>query len=773
MSKQILTTLTVAAWLLCHTAAAQNHFTDRDTIDVLHYNIQLDMGHHQPQHIQGHCDVTLRLLQPSNHVKLGLMSANIHSILVNGTTANNWNYDNREITVPITGATVNDTLCISVYYGSQGWVGTDGGFWCLENMFYNLGEDRRIRPFSTGRSWYPCSDSVYDRATYTFGITAAPGWTAICSGEHDSTVLHADSSRTFHYTLSHPASTYQIGINVAPYRVYNRTATGLYGTYPVRIATLSFDSAQVSAGFNTLDRTLQLYEHLFGPYRWGTIGFSEAGPGAGMEHINNISMTFNQYDIKYLIDHEFAHQWFGNLVTCAHLNDMWFNEGGATFADQMASLDGKPTAGDIQYFKSATLNQTPHNENGFHPLYGMPNQYAFMHSTYYKGALVFHELNHLLGDSLFFNMMQTLLQQNAFSNMNSHQLRDTMSHYSNTDLTNFFNFHIFNPGFASYSIDSMQTADGLTTLWLHQRLWHAPSYCTQANVPVTFFSTQGDTLTLRIASTGRYAHAQFQLPFTPAFAIVDYYNRTVCATITETLHLSNTNTTTSSKTNFLVTPSVLNDNVDLHATLVYGTADEEPTPGIVRYYNRRWILNGNYSTNLHAKTGFYFGNNGPIYDNEFYLGSATKDSLRLLYRKNPSRPWQIRKTATIQTYSTPYSRIDYMQYNGAPQGEYTLAVVDPTLLSTGSDDILPTSSTLPHLSLSPNPAHSQATVAFTATAAPGQCRLTLRNATGQQILTLVPQGYTSRIDTSTLPSGIYLLTLTTPTGTCTRKLLKQ
>ena len=52
--------LTIALGLSC-LGHAQGHFTERDTIDVLHYDISLDMGHHQPRHIQGWCEVTLRI----------------------------------------------------------------------------------------------------------------------------------------------------------------------------------------------------------------------------------------------------------------------------------------------------------------------------------------------------------------------------------------------------------------------------------------------------------------------------------------------------------------------------------------------------------------------------------------------------------------------------------------------------------------------------------------------------------------------------------------
>lgn len=763
----------------CYSLKAQNHFTERDTIDVLHYDICLDMGHHQARHMQGWCEVTVRMLKPSSEVGLGLMYATVDSVQVEGHTlgSRDYSYDQRQLQIPVGNANSGDTLRLKVYYGSQGWVGGDGGMWCLDNLFYNLGEDRQVRPFSMGRSWFPCSDSVYDRATYTFHLTVPQGWTAISSGEHDSTVHNADSSLTYHYTLRYPISTYHVGVNAARYNVYTREAVGLYGNYPARMASISLDQEAMERGFAGLDRTLQLYERLFGPYRWGGIGFSEGGINSGMEHVNNICMGFSNtvYYLQYLIDHEFAHQWFGNLITCAYLSDMWFNEGGATFADQMASMGSDPTMLELAYHKANVLTYQPLSENGYHPLCGMPNQYSFQGTTYYKGAMVFHELNQLLGDSVFYGMLQKLFECNAYTNMDSYQLRDSMSVYSGVDLTDFYNFHIFNGGFASYSVDSLRTADGLTDIWISQRLWHAPDYCRQANVPVTFFSMQGDTATCHVASTGVHAHGQYRLPFTPSFAIVDYYHRSACANISERMQLTNKAVSPSIITNFIISPTDISDTVNLYVSLQLGEADETEVPGVVRWYNRRWCVNGSYNNDFKANYGFMFGNNQPVLDRDFYYGEATKDSLRLFYRKDASSPWKMRKSAKVETYSNSYSYYQYMKQFGTPlKGEYTLAVVDTALLDIHDNGEIAPRGTSPRLSVAPNPAKEEVTISFaTADENPGQCQLTVRNATGRQVRALSPTGYSIRTNVADLPAGIYYVTLTTPTGSCTKKLAVQ
>ena len=756
---------------------AQGHFTEHDTIDVLHYDICLDLGHHQPRHIQGWCEVTLRMLQPSTVVSLGLMAATIDSVEVDRVRIGDaaYGYDQSQLRIPVGNATVGDTLRLKVHYGSSGWVGYDGGFWCNEGLFYNLGEDRHVRPFSMGRSWFPCSDSVYDRATYSFHITVPSGWTAVCSGEQTNVVINADSSRTFHFELHHPISTYQAGINAAPYRVYHFDAEGAYGNYPVQVACLNKDSITIAHYFSSFNQTLQLYERLFGPYNWGDIRFSEGGYNAGMEHVNNICASFDYYDITYLIDHEFAHQWFGNQVTCARLSDMWFNEGGATFADQLAQIAHGDLLGPLWY-KQMAIVETPIDEEGYHPLCGMPNQYSFMNTTYYKGAMVFHQLRRLLGDSTFFSMIQTLLQRNAYTNMDSYQLRDSMSAYCGQDLTDFFNFHIFGTGFSSYGVDSLRTTDGSTHIWLSQRLWHAADYCHQANVPVTFFSAQGDTTSRIVHSTGRYSEGEFRLPFTPVFALVDYYQLSANANISYRLPITSTQRITWSNVQMTILPENINDTVNMFVGLQYGYPDEELRPGLKRWDNRRWYVNGDYNNNFKAKTGFCFGDSGPVYDAEFYLGSSTTDSLRLFYRKDASHPWKMRKTATVEHYSSPYGgRVNFMQIIGTPlKGEYIMAVVDTALLDIEAYEEPDLMVREPRLSVSPNPASNFVEVAFNADKVPaGEHRLTVMDATGKRVIELRPDSPTTSIQTKTWPSGIYFVTLTNPYGSTTKKIIIQ
>ena len=773
MKKHSLFLVVVA--MLCDTVLmAQSHFTERDTIDVLHYNICLDMGHHEPQHIQGWCEVTMQLLQPTGQVSLGLEAATIDSVQVNGVSvaASAVGYDRHQLRVPVASAAEGDTLRVKVYYGSYGWQGSDGGFWCDPTVFYNLGEDRLTRPFSMGRSWFPCSDSVYDRATYSFAITAASGWSVFCSGEHDSTVTHADSSQTFYYTLHHPVSTYQVGVNVAQYYVYRRDVDGYYGTYPLRVASFNPDSADVAECFAFFDSTLTRFERWFGPYPWGGIGFSAGGENVGMEHVNNIcvhsEVSTRYWRMDFLIDHEFAHQWFGNLITCDNLRDMWFNEGGATFADQIVTGEVGDRLPSLPYNRLDVLSQLPRSEGGFYPLCGMPNQYSFGSTTYHKGALVFHELRHLLGDSTFFGMIQTLFRRNAFTNMDSYQLRDSMSAYSGVDLTAFYDFHIFSPGFASYHVDSLQTVDGTTTVWLSQLLWGAPNYNTQARVPITFFTNAGDSITRDVESYGRYAQGQFRLPFVPDYAVVDYYGVTAAASISDEVVIDEVGQMTDMSLNIAFCPTRVASPTRLKVTLQFGASDDPLPTGIKRWSSRRWIVNGTKAQDLLTTSRFYFGNGYWVYDGDFYTGASCHDSIRLFYRKDASYPWKMRKSATLGREYSAIGTEYYLENSGIQIGEYILAVVDTALLSVDDEGFVvdPVGATL---SLSPNPAHGSTEVCLHGATGKGELRIL--DATGREVFRQAMNGQKCTLSTATFPAGLYFVAYTSPEGVCSQKLV--
>jgi aminopeptidase N len=225
--------------------------------------------------------------------------------------------------------------------------------------------------------------------------------------------------RTWHWRAQHPP-TYGIAINVGPYRELQGSYASRYGnTIPLRLWYLPASERQAKELFAEFPQMLDFFEATIGPYPFGAekMGVVET-PHKGMEH-----QTINAYGNGYaktpygyddLLQHEFAHEWFGNQLTNANWDDMWLHEGLGTY---MQPLYMQYLRGEREYF--ATLMQ--HRaliENRAPIVSGKPRTEEDVYDAkrggpgldiYYKGSLAMHTLRALIGDAAFFGALRELV----------------------------------------------------------------------------------------------------------------------------------------------------------------------------------------------------------------------------------------------------------------------------------------------------------------------------------------------------------------------------
>jgi aminopeptidase N len=226
----------------------------------------------------------------------------------------------------------------------------------------------------------------------------------------------ADGWRTYHWRSKNP-STYGISINVGPYRLLSGEYRSRYGNViPLRMWYLPQSEKGAKELFAEFPQMLDFFESTIGPYPFGDekMGVVET-PHKGMEH-----QTINAYGNKYaktaygydeLLQHEFAHEWFGNQLTNANWDDMWLHEGLGSY---MQPLYMQYLRGDQEYFaslmqlRSTIQNKAPVvsgkprlEEDVYDTKRGGPGQ-----DIYNKGALVMHTLRGLIGDEAFFRSVR-------------------------------------------------------------------------------------------------------------------------------------------------------------------------------------------------------------------------------------------------------------------------------------------------------------------------------------------------------------------------------
>lgn len=695
--KRLLTALLLVAAPFAATAQST------DSVDVRDYDVSLDFSSGLPY--RGHAVVSLSLLRPCQSIGLELIGT-VDSVFVDGQRLATPNISE----IPAADRPAGQEFEVEVYYRLNGYVESSGwgGLHVESGMTYNLGVGFGINPHCVGRAVFPCRDSFTDKATYTLRITAKENWSAECSGVLQSRTMDANQMEHSVWRIDQPVCTYLVGISQAPFSRLDTTAGG----YPL---TIGYTDAQnintVRRVFALLDTVVPMFERCFGPYRWHRIGYIPTSRGS-MEHVNNIALAYQAMasmsdEGQSTIAHELGHAWFGNLVTCQTEGDMWINEGGATFCSEVAreATHGRGSSNALYQKNLESVVRTTHRTDGnqYRPLHDMPHGYTYGSTTYDKGALVWHSLRGLMGDSLFYASMRTLFSRCAFGNLDAYALRDSLMAYSGMDLTDFFRQHVFRPGFVDYHAELVRGDNPQRVMVrLRQQGIGTDSLVSTARLPLTFVSYEREELIRWIDAqfTDDVAEVWVDLPWEPSYCVLDLECAVSDAATVVHINTTPDRTYAYDAVHATVRAGDESQPLNLHIEHHFGHPyDTDTIAGIVRTVNRYWVVNGDRWTaeNIECRFRFVRANNTSsdyaYLDPDFYQRTPTYDSIALLWRPNTEHPWRVMTRTKSGNRDEGFLRMRNLRC-----GEYTIAVVDSNLLSIEDAE-----SSDPKICLFPNP----------------------------------------------------------------------
>ncbi|WP_157510811.1 M1 family metallopeptidase [Frateuria sp. Soil773] len=348
--------------------------------------------------------------------------------------------------------------------------------------------------------FWPCIDQptgepdlVDTYVTVPKGL-AAPG-NGVLVGITDEGDKH-----TYHWRAKHP-DTYAITINVGPFELLKGDYASRYGnTIPMEFWYLRGHEKQAQGLFAEFPRMLDFFEQQIGPYPFGDekMGVVET-PHLGMEHqtINAYGNGYRKdgYGFDWLLQHEFAHEWFGNQVTNTDWDDMWIHEGFGTY---MQPLYGQYLSGDMDYF--AMLHTERLSLKNAYPIVSGHSQteaqvYDAEHGPgndiYYKGSLMLHSLRQLIGDKAFFETVRRLVYGRPDPKPGNFSPRyattrdyiDIVNQVTGRDLSWFFDVYLYDS-----ALPKLETARHGDTLDLRWTTQHGKPFPLPVEVQV------GDTL---------------------------------------------------------------------------------------------------------------------------------------------------------------------------------------------------------------------------------------------------------------------------------------
>lgn len=690
------TFLFVFSLLVLQAPALAQSSTRSDSLDVLHTALSIDFTHWSDQvmHAEATIDL-LTLIDGIDKIVFDLADFSVDSIIIDGLPAGfNHAAPLLVIDTPEAYAADEPHQVVIHYHGTpQQDVSGLGGFYWQENYAFNLGVGVDANPNSFGRSWHPCFDNFVERSSYTIEVLTSQNRQVYCGGVRNPVeVLPGDSLRTT-WVLEESIPSYLASIAIGDYVSVEQTYTGLLGDVPVSLVARAQDTTAVKNSFTHLFDAIEGYEQFYGPYRWPRVGYVMVPFSSGaMEHATNIAYPLlaanGSLAFSWIMAHELSHSWWGNLVTCHRQEEMWINEGFATFSEALffEHLEGYESYLNYMRDKHKDVLTTAHvRDGGRFAVNNIPHELTYGAHVYDKGASVIHSLRGIMG-APFFLALQAFLDEHAFSAVSTEQLRDFLSNYTTADLDAFFDSWINQPGYPDFRLKSTTIAptnDGFgVQLTISQHLHHAPQY--YENVPLTLTFFEGDhtenTETFEVTVSGPETTVDLELPFEPQQIIVNRDQRIQQAVLAEERTFTTNGIKNLAYAEFRMNVSALSGQSTawVRAENHWSPADIDGSQPEYRLSaDRFWRIRAGGNTNYNASCRIrYYGNaNAPAYfDTDFFVEMAdlglTEDSLIMVYRQSPDSPWQLHPEFSIGLQGVADDYQGFIDFTWLGPGDY-------------------------------------------------------------------------------------------------------
>ncbi len=363
------------------------------------------------------------------------------------------------------GTTVSagDEFYLTFYYHGQ--VGQDGfvgeGMEFQPNYVHTQGE-----MYGT-RRWLPSYDEPYEKAdTVIATIIVDTPWFAVANGRLVNVDTLGDKY-AYMWLEAYPITPYLI-VLAASNRWKVLEQTWNYGTVTMPVYEW-VDSLHTFLG--TLPEILTVLSDAYGLYPFYQEKYSQVEiaqgffSGAMENQTNTFTIASNYLDMSV---HEMGHQWWGDWVTCGTYDDVWLNEGFATYTE---ALYREFTEGYASYKNYINGDMGYALYYGDYPLYGTDFYDDGWYVIYVKGSAVLHMMrmtfrriygDAAVGDSMFLAALRYYGNQHAYSYATTEDFKNDLEAFTGVDWDWFFQQWVYTPGYPEFEVYWGQEGNTLT-----------------------------------------------------------------------------------------------------------------------------------------------------------------------------------------------------------------------------------------------------------------------------------------------------------------------
>src|SRR5215472_10226354 len=344
---------------------------------------------------------------------------------------------------------------------------------------------------TSARRVFHCVDEPSAKIPWPVTLPIPAGLSAFSNTQPLCQVPEANGMEAVQFAQTRPISSYLVAFGVGAFEVLDARPAGTK-RIPVRVIAPRGRAPEGAWAARVSPEILESLEDYFGmpfPYEKLDVLAVPGFPGA-MENVGLV--TFNESQLlaspeqdsvsrrrgyANVAAHEFAHQWFGDLVTTAWWNDIWLNEAFATWMQtkaierwapswgmRAARVEARDRAAEADTLVNARVVRQP--VDTYEDVWN-----AFDAITYEKGASVLRMFEVWVGEEPFRRGIQRYLRSHADGNATTDDFLAAISASAGKDVAPAFGTFLDRPGVPRLRASLSCTRGGAAVLHLAQDRW--------------------------------------------------------------------------------------------------------------------------------------------------------------------------------------------------------------------------------------------------------------------------------------------------------------